>query len=362
MNTISVATNPGYQVLVGRNILASLTKRLNEYHRVAVIYPEPLIHLAAKLLPQLVSKLTMIGIPDGEKAKTPANLFRIWNKLAESGFTRSDAILGLGGGATTDLAGFAAASFLRGIAYYAAPTSVLAMVDAAVGGKTGINLESGKNLVGAFYEPKLVVCDLGFLSDLPEAELKAGFGEIIKAGFISDNEILTLVEENNPPEIFKTDSLVFSQLITKAIAVKAKVVSNDLRERTSIGVDVGRELLNYGHTFAHAIEKQENYLLRHGEAVAIGMVFAANLAEILELSDSSFTKRQRQLIAKLGLPIQYQGDIEQLIKSMKIDKKARGVDIRFILLRDIAKPCACSVTTDRLRQAYVKLNATAKLD
>lgn len=357
MEQIKVATNPGYPVFVGKNLLPILAEELNCYYQLAIIYPEPLTRLLARLLPLLNPKVTLIAVPEGEKAKQPQVLFMVWEKLAEAGFTRSDAILGLGGGATTDLAGFVAASFLRGIAYYAAPTSVLAMVDAAVGGKTGINLASGKNLVGAFYEPQLVICDLEFLHTLPESELRAGFGEIIKAGFISDSEILSLIEKNDTKTIFTIDSNPFFQLMTRAIAVKAKVVSGDFRERTSVGSDVGRELLNYGHTFAHAVEKQENYRIPHGEAVAIGMVFAANLAEILGLGTADFTAKQRELITKLGLPTKYQGDIELLLDAMQVDKKARGKDIRFILLSDIAKPGAYPVAKDKIKQAYAQMNS-----
>lgn len=182
----------------------------------------------------LESEVLTIEVPDSEAAKTPAVLAQCWDRLAEAGFTRSDAIVGFGGGTTTDLAGFVAATWLRGVRYVALPTTLLGMVDAAVGGKTGVNLTAGKNLAGVFYEPYTVVCDLGYLSTLPIDDLRAGMGEVLKCGFIADPRILDAFAED-PASALQAGSDLQWELIRRAITVKAKVVSADLRERTSSG-------------------------------------------------------------------------------------------------------------------------------
>ena len=186
-------------------------------------------------------------MPDAEAAKSVAVAERCWSILGNAGFTRSDGVVGLGGGATTDLAGFVAATWLRGVRVVMVPTTLLGMVDAAVGGKTGINTAEGKNLVGCFYEPVGVICDLDLLATLPTPHLVAGLAEVIKCGFIADPEILTMIE-SDPASAVRPDSLMLRELVERAVSVKARVVTADLRETTSTGAAVGRELLNYGHT------------------------------------------------------------------------------------------------------------------
>ena len=200
-------------------------------------------------------------MPDGEAAKTASVASDCWETLGRLGYTRSDAVVTVGGGATTDLGGFVAATWLRGVRVVHVPTSLLAMVDAAVGGKTGIDTGAGKNLVGSFHEPAGVLCDLALLDTLPAAELTAGLGEVVKCGFIADPVILDLVETTDPREL-TPDSPVLRELVERAVAVKVDVVTTDLKES---GV---REILNYGHTMAHAIERASDYTVRHGEAVA----------------------------------------------------------------------------------------------
>jgi 3-dehydroquinate synthase len=246
--------------------------------------------------------------------------------------TRSDAIVGVGGGASTDLAGFVAATWLRGVRCVLIPTTVLGMVDAAIGGKTGINTAEGKNLVGAFHPPAGVLCDLTALDSLPEVEFVTGMAEVVKAGFIADPVILDLIEAD-PGAATRPDGRPVRELIERSVRMKAEVVASDLRES---GL---REILNYGHTLGHAIENIERYQWRHGAAIAIGMVFAAELARIAGRLDDVTADRHRTVLEALGLPTGY--DVAawpQLLEAMKVDKKARGDRLRFVVLDGLAKP------------------------
>ncbi|MEO6509548.1 MAG: 3-dehydroquinate synthase family protein, partial [Nocardioides sp.] len=257
---IAVTAERPYEVLVGHGVLDDLPGLVGSgAARVALIHPPTLVALASRVEKVLISAglaVTRIEVPDAEAAKTGEVAAHCWSVLGNAGFTRSDAVVGLGGGSTTDLAGFVAATWTRGVRLVTVPTSVLGMVDAAVGGKTGINTAEGKNLVGCFYEPAGVLCDLDVLDTLTPADLTGGLAEVIKCGFIADPEILRLVEAS-PNEVLRVDSPVLRDVIERSIAVKARVVSADLRESTSVGTSVGRELLNYGHTLGHAIERRE---------------------------------------------------------------------------------------------------------
>ncbi len=322
--------------------------------RVAIIHPAVLSDLARRVGRGLDAAVTYLDVPAGEAAKTPATLAACWDRLAEAGFTRSDAVIGFGGGATTDLAGFVAASFLRGIAYVSVPTTLLAMVDAAVGGKTGINLRSGKNLVGAFYEPVGVLCDLDLLTGLPPAEVSSGMAEIVKAGFIRDARITELVAQD-PAEALDVRSVRLAELVRRAIQFKADVVTADLREATTAAdAEVGRESLNYGHTLGHAIEKQEHFRWRHGEAVSVGLVYAAEVAHRLGLLDADALALHREQLASVGLPITYTGAAwDEIRATMAVDKKARGSTLRFVLLDGLRRPVVVEGPDERvLRGAY----------
>ncbi len=334
---VDVFTEHPYQVLVEHGVSALLPQFLDGVERVAIIHPPGLGSLAAGITESLEQRITPIVVPEAEQAKTPAVLTQCWDVLAEAGFTRSDAIVGLGGGATTDLAGFVAATWLRGVRYIAMPTTVLAMVDAAVGGKTGINLAAGKNLVGAFHEPFTVLGDLNFLGTLPDPELRSGFAEVLKCGFIADPQILADFEA--APREALTLSERQAGLIRRAVAVKARVVSADLRERTGDGTDIGREALNYGHTLGHAIERHQHFGFRHGEAVSIGMVYAAELAHRFDLIDADLVARHREVLLTAGLPIRYRGDAWLALRAaISLDKKARGRSVRFVVLHGLAEP------------------------
>ncbi|WP_328938994.1 3-dehydroquinate synthase [Streptomyces tauricus] len=325
-----------YEVLVGRQLLGELGQLVGERaKRVAVIHPEALAETGDALRADLAGQgfeAVAIQVPNAEEAKTAEVAAYCWKALGQSGFTRTDVIIGVGGGSTTDLAGFVAATWLRGVRWIAIPTTVLAMVDAAVGGKTGINTAEGKNLVGAFYPPVGVLCDLAALDSLPVHDFVSGLAEIIKAGFIADPEILALIEAD-PQGARTPDGPHTAELIERSIRVKAEVVSSDLRES---GL---REILNYGHTLAHAIEKNERYEWRHGAAVSVGMHFAAELGRLAGRLDDVTADRHRTILESVGLPLTYRYDQwPKLLENMKVDKKSRGDLLRFIVLDGLAKP------------------------
>ncbi|MFE2557685.1 3-dehydroquinate synthase [Streptomyces sp. NBC_00090] len=331
----SAGTEP-YEVLVGRQLLGELPALIGtRAKRVAVIHPEALAGTGEALRADLADQgfeAVAIQVPNAEEAKTAEVAAYCWKALGQTGFTRTDVIVGVGGGATTDLAGFVAATWLRGVRWIAVPTTVLAMVDAAVGGKTGINTAEGKNLVGAFHPPAGVICDLAALDSLPVNDYVSGLAEIIKAGFIADPVILDLVEED--PEAARTPAGPHTaELIVRSIRVKAEVVSGDLKESGR------REILNYGHTLAHAIEKNERYKWRHGAAVSVGMVFAAELGRLAGRLDDATADRHRAVLESVGLPLTYRGDQwPKLLETMKVDKKSRGDLLRFIVLDGLGKP------------------------
>ncbi|GGX98973.1 3-dehydroquinate synthase [Streptomyces hiroshimensis] len=331
----SAGTDP-YEVLVGRQLLGELPGLIGpKAKRVAVLHPEALAETGEAIRQDLAEQgyeAIAVQLPNAEESKTVEVAAYCWKALGQTNFTRTDVIVGVGGGATTDLAGFVAATWLRGVRWIAVPTTVLAMVDAAVGGKTGINTAEGKNLVGAFHPPAGVLCDLAALDSLPVNDYVSGLAEIIKAGFIADPVILDLIEAD--PEAARTPAGAHTaELIERSIRVKAEVVSGDLKESGR------REILNYGHTLAHAIEKNERYNWRHGAAVAVGMVFAAELGRIAGRLDDATADRHKAILTSVGLPVTYRGDQwPKLVETMKVDKKSRGDLLRFIVLDGLAKP------------------------
>lgn len=336
---IAVTAEKPYEVVVGNGLLGELSGMLGlDAGRVAIIHPPTLRATAETVRDDLRSAghvAITLETPDAEDAKTAEVASFCWGVLGQAGFTRSDAIVGLGGGATTDLAGFVAATWLRGVRVVQIPTTLLAMVDAAVGGKTGINTAEGKNLVGAIHEPAGVLCDLNALTTLPHDDLVAGMAEVIKAGFIRDMAILDLVRAN-PGGVLDPASPALRECIERAIRVKADVVAGDLRETTrAIG---GREILNYGHTLGHAIERLERYRWRHGAAVSVGMVYAAELARLAGRIGDAEVDEHRALLESVGLPVSYRGQWSRLHEAMLVDKKARGSLLRFVILEAIGSP------------------------
>jgi len=337
MKSIQVTAEHVYQVFVGRNILSEVSHHIDGASRIAVIHPQSMQAAAGKLRQDLASVESIsIEVPDAENAKTSSVLEFCWMALGKAGFTRNDIIISLGGGAATDLAGFVAATWLRGIKVIHVPTTLLAMVDAAVGGKTGINTSEGKNLVGAIYSPSAVICDMNFLDSQTRDDYIGGLAEVIKCGFIRDEKILDLIESDMLGA--QSSGWVHApEVIARAIQVKADVVGTDLRE--TLGTSAGREILNYGHTFGHAVERVENYSWRHGNAVSVGMMFVANLSQLAGRLDQDTVERHRRILSGVGLPVTYnRGTFNQLHDAMRIDKKSRGSKLRFIILEQVGKP------------------------
>ncbi len=351
MTTVRVATAAPYDVEIGRGVRERLPSMLGaDVRRVALVHgPGATVDLAG-------FDVLDLEVPEGEAAKNAAVVSDCWERLGEAGFTRSDAVVTVGGGATTDVGGFVAATWLRGVRVVHVPTSLLAMVDAAVGGKTGIDTGAGKNLVGAFHEPAGVLCDLDLLATLPRAELVSGLGEVVKCGFIADPDILTLVEKD-PTAALDPASDVLAELVERAVRVKAEVVAMDLRETGGVGGHPGREVLNYGHTLGHAIEKASGYSVRHGEAISIGMVYAAELARLAGRLDEQTAARHESVLGSVGLPTTWSGAaFDELLPAMRVDKKARGSTLRFVVLDGLARPAVMADPADELlRAAYEKV-------
>ena len=351
---IPVTGDRPYDVVIGTGLLGELAGLLAGAQRVGVIHPPALADRAGAVRDDLAGHgfdVQLIEVPDGEAAKTLAVAGGCFDALGAAGFTRSDALVGLGGGATTDLAGWVAASWLRGVPIVQLPTTLAGMVDAAVGGKTGVNTAAGKNLVGAFHPPVGVLCDLGALRTLPAEDYVAGLAEVVKCGFIADPAILDLIEAD-PAAVAVPGNPAERELVERSVAVKARVVSADLTEQGP------REVLNYGHTLGHAIEKAERYRWRHGAAVSVGLVYAAELGRALGRLDDATADRHRAVLDALGLPVSYRaGAFDELLATMRIDKKARGNRLRFVLLDGLARP----VTVDEpdlalLAAAYAEIS------
>lgn len=332
---VRVAGEQPYDVVIGRGLLTELTAELRGTTTAAIIH-QPSLIVTAEAVREALAEVGVdahrIEIPDAEDGKDLAVAGFCWEVLGRIGLTRRDAIVSLGGGAATDLAGFVAATWMRGVRVVHVPTTLLAMVDAAVGGKTGINTDAGKNLVGCFHPPAAVLVDLATLESLPPLEIVAGMAEIIKAGFLHDPRILELVEADPVAALDPTGD-VLPELVARAIAYKAEVVGGDLREQGR------REELNYGHTLGHAIERRERYRWRHGAAVSVGLVFAAELARLAGRLDDATADRHAAVLASVGLPTTYDADaLGQLLEGMRTDKKNRAGILRFVVLDGLGKP------------------------
>ncbi|MGL4173417.1 MAG: 3-dehydroquinate synthase [Actinomycetota bacterium] len=333
---ITVSGERPYDVVIGEHLLGELPAMLSAgVQRVLIVHPAVLRVTAEAIRTDLTTQgfeALLAEVPDAEASKTAAVATFLWGVLGQVGFTRSDALIGLGGGATTDLTGFVAATWLRGVPVIQVPTTLAGMVDAAVGGKTGINITEGKNLVGAFHPPAGVLCDVRTLETLPQNDFIAGLAEVIKCGFIADSTILDLIE-GNPAAAVRWDSPVTRELIERSVRVKADVVGADLRES---GL---REILNYGHTLGHAIEQVEKYTWRHGAAVSVGLVYAAELGRLAGQLDDHTATRHRGILSSVGLPTTYRQDRwDALLAAMQRDKKTRGTLLRFVVLNAVGQP------------------------
>lgn len=348
--TISVTGSDPYDITIGRGILDQVSTALSPgVRKILVVHPPTLGARAAELRDRLLAdpgngarEVLLAEIPDAEQGKRIEVAAFCWQVMGQADFTRTDAVVGFGGGAVTDVAGFVAATWLRGIEVVHVPTTVLGLVDASVGGKTGVNTAEGKNLVGAFWAPRAVIGDLDELASLSPNEATAGFAEVVKAGFIWAPEILDIIEAD-PQRAVDTTTPEFRRAIELAIGMKAQVVSDDFREAGQ------REILNYGHTLGHAIEHAERYRWRHGAAISVGMLFAAELSRLAGRLSDDAALRHRSVLESLGLPTSYRaGAWKQLLATMQRDKKSRGGMLRFILLDDIAKPTVLQAPDESL--------------
>jgi 3-dehydroquinate synthase len=330
MKTISVSADREYEVQIDTDWLRAIEPYFACRGQVAVIVSESMRDRISGV-PETDAQVHIFTVPDSEAGKSFATYQKLLDWLGAAGFTRNDLVIAVGGGAVTDLSGFVASSWLRGIDWIAVPTTLAAMVDAAVGGKTGINSEYGKNLIGSFYSPISVIVDLSWLSSLSDRDFAAGLAEVVKCGFIVDSEIVEILKTKNLAEV-RSDRALTLELIARSIAVKAKVVSGDFKE------SFDREILNYGHTLGHAIESHSKYVLRHGECVAIGLIFAANLANQIGALSDQVTQLHKQILNNLGLPISYELRYwPELRANMTIDKKSRSGTLRFVAISEIGK-------------------------
>ena len=349
MKYISVSADRDYQVVIDANWQEALEPYLVNRGQVAVIVSEAMRDRITNL-PETDAQIHIFTVPDSEAGKSFATYQKLLDWLGAAGFTRNDLVIAVGGGAVTDLSGFVASTWLRGIDWVAVPTTLAAMVDAAVGGKTGINSEYGKNLIGSFYSPVSVLVDLSWLDTLSDRDFAAGLAEVLKSGFIADGEIVELLDARTLSEIRSNQALTL-ELISRTVAVKAKVVSGDFKE------SFDREILNYGHTLGHAIELHSKYALRHGECVSIGLVFAANLANQVGLLSAEITALHVNILESLGLPISYESrHWPELRANMAIDKKSRSGTLRFVGISEIGKTLRIEAPSESdLLAAYERL-------
>lgn len=349
MIAVEVGVERPYKVIIGCRWQEELTVLMKSRTRVALVVSH---HMRSRIgtIEAEAANLHVFEIPDGESGKEVTTLESLWQRLGTSGFTRSDLVVAIGGGATTDIAGFAAATWLRGIDWIAVPTTLAGMVDAAVGGKTGMNSALGKNLIGAFHSPVAVLVDTTWLESLSDRDFGAGLAEVVKCGFIADREILNLLAGKNLNEVRSSNKLT-EELILRSIQIKAEVVGSDFKE------GYAREVLNYGHTLGHAIELHSKFTLRHGEAVAIGLVFAAELAHLKGVLSEELVALHRSILSRLGLPTTYPASAwEELLPLLSHDKKARGRSVRFVAISKIGEPLRLeSVASSELQMAYEKV-------
>jgi 3-dehydroquinate synthase len=353
---IEVTGDAASRIVVGRGLREQVPEALGaQVNKVLIVHTSTVGKVANDLrdfLAEQYGQVLLAEVPDAEAAKRVEVAAFCWQIMGQADFSRTDAVIGIGGGAVTDLAGFVAATWLRGVTLVQMPTTVLGMVDAAVGGKTGLNTAEGKNMVGSFYAADVVICDLDMLDTLPKNEILAGFAEVVKCGFIAEPEILEILESDVEAATDPQTSQ-FRRLIELTIGVKARVVSEDFTESG------GREILNYGHTLGHAIEHQERYQWRHGVAVSIGMMYAAELGRLAGSLSDEVVERHRSILSSLGLPLQYPGGRwEGLLATMQRDKKARAGMLRFIVLDDVAKPrVLAGVDQSLLQFAYSEISS-----
>jgi 3-dehydroquinate synthase len=330
-----------YDILIGGALLGELPG-LVAHHcpaaRYAVITDS---HVAPLYAEQAVSRMRAGGLqaerfefPAGEWNKTRQAWALLSDQMLAAQFGRDCGVIALGGGVVGDVAGFVAATYLRGVPYVQVPTTLLAMIDSSIGGKTGVDVPAGKNLLGAFHQPRLVVVDPEVLTSLPRAQLIAGMAEAVKHGVIADADYFAFLEASHDRALAR-DPAAIDRLVTRSIEIKAAVVAADERESGR------RAILNFGHTVGHAVEATTQYTLLHGEAVAIGMAYEARLAEALSIAAAGTAQRIRGLLERVGLPLERPAGaaVEDLLRAMQVDKKARAGTVRFALPRAVGTMC-----------------------
>lgn len=350
---VRVETEPPYDVVVGEGLL----ERFGDLIAVpdtagrAVLVTHPRLRAYAETVARSLTNIdaTILEVPEGETTKQLSRAGALYDGFTESGLRRGDIVVSVGGGVVCDLAGFVASTYHRGLAIAHAPTSLLAQMDAAIGGKTALNLDAGKNLIGTFHQPIAVICDVGTLGTLPDAEFRSGLAEVVKAGLIGDPGLLELLETRTE-EINRRDPNVLRAVILRCVALKASVVAADERES---GL---RAILNYGHTFGHALELTSRGL-RHGEAISLGMMAAAYAARELDLIDEGVVELHRNVLVRFGLPVAASVTLEELEPFMMQDKKADDTP-RFVLLKGVGVPVhGVEVPRDLLENALKRMDA-----
>ena len=350
-----------YPIFIGHGlgslIIKSFTEHLGEGKKVAVLIDDGFSKKAPLFAKELLSRVSTLKLPSGESTKSVQFLSKIWDFLASEEVDRTGVVFALGGGVTGDLSGFAAASYLRGLDFYQVPTTLLAMVDSSVGGKTGINLSAGKNLVGAFHQPKAVFIDLDCLSTLPKHEFSAGMAEVIKYGLLGNKSLYQKLLSFSTP--LNSESMELPDIIETCCLDKAKIVESD--ERESIESSGGRALLNLGHTFAHAIESVAGYgEYLHGEAVSIGLICALRLSRMSGYCSDADEARLDALLQSYALPTKLRFDLcsQALMNAMKSDKKVKAGKIRFVVLKEIGEAFLSSrFTSDQILKVWNSVGA-----
>lgn len=331
---VTIATSTPYQVIIGDDLLnecGAIISREIKPCRAALISDTNVMRLygekAASSLENSGFKVSSFSFPAGEKSKTPNTLFEILDFLASNEFDRSDVVIALGGGVTGDIAGFASAIYMRGMKLVQIPTSLLAMVDSSVGGKTGVDLDKGKNLVGAFKQPQLVICDTKVLSSLPNEQFACGMAEVIKYAMICDAKLFELLNETQGRTAFSEDKL--KSVISRCVEIKGEIVTRDEFDNGE------RQLLNFGHTLGHAVEKVSDFEIGHGQAVGIGMVMMTALSEKLGICESGTKARLIEVLKSFELPTETDFSMSALAGALVLDKKRRGDNITIIMTEKI---------------------------
>lgn len=346
-----------YEVVVGRDLLRNLPSLLPDLPAAekAVVVAHPSVEAFAKEVGDSLSELDLevehVTVDEGESSKSLATVEMLWRELASRKIHKRDLMVGVGGGVITDLVGFAAATYARGLPLVHIPTTLLAQVDAAIGGKCGVNIPEGKNLIGAIYQPRAVICDVDLLTTLPPEELRSGMAEVVKYGLIAEPELLEGMEEKSR-SAYAGEPSALIDLVGRSAAIKASFVAADERDEGA------RAFLNYGHTFAHAIEKLGGFNeIRHGEAVALGMMAAAHLSHELGRLDQDAVLLHRRVLQRVGLGVTADLILEDLERAWQHDKKHRS-GTRFVLLNSIGAPEAgIEAPRDAIRAALERMSA-----